>query len=370
MLTDNPELVGNVRELPALLCVQRAATKKIVTEEDLMRSNIASFGSDVGKVTNWVTSMYDVQAQFEPGSHEYEVLEYRIQCGELYQQNSIDKTKGIVCKPMPRYWHDRLAIQKMEEGGEMSEDDCEFNRKIVADKKPYFMRYIYPALMKEYNTYIKNTNMKSLCEFRVSVDELTCLAEDDRNDDQNTFVYYYYRRMPVGINNCVMNRLCKKVEAAFDSKVILEEHAFDYSIMKAGAEYTDAQYSAIEKLYREHNEKMQELTARRKSQAANTDSLLDYVVYIGNYFKNKARCICNSDEQLCDIVLDMCYKKAGTKQFAWDIASEFIIHNLLKKHDGVMTFPIIDPDGDFDYQGNTYSMAAMEVDYSDRDRIE
>jgi len=88
MLTDNRVLVENIRPVPTLFCVQRAAEKHIITEELLLRSNIASFGNDVGRVTNWVTSMYDVQSRFEPGSQEFEELEYRIQCGQLYQQNN------------------------------------------------------------------------------------------------------------------------------------------------------------------------------------------------------------------------------------------------------------------------------------------
>jgi len=86
-LTDNRVLVDNIRPMRTLVCAQKSAQKKIVTEADLIQSNIAGFGNDVGKVTNYVTSMYDVQAQFEPGSREYEALEYRIQCGQLYQQN-------------------------------------------------------------------------------------------------------------------------------------------------------------------------------------------------------------------------------------------------------------------------------------------
>ena len=69
------------------MCVQRKAQKISVTEEDLVKSNIDSFGDDIGKTTNWITSMFDVQARFEPGSKEYDTLEYRIMCGQLFQQN-------------------------------------------------------------------------------------------------------------------------------------------------------------------------------------------------------------------------------------------------------------------------------------------
>lgn len=89
MLTDNKVLVEKLEQLPALICAQRRATKTIPLEPDFIRSNIESFGNDIGQTTNWITSMFDVRASYPPESEEYKVLSYRIQCGQLYQQNSI-----------------------------------------------------------------------------------------------------------------------------------------------------------------------------------------------------------------------------------------------------------------------------------------
>lgn len=89
MLTDNRVLVDNLVELPAIMCVQRKAKKCVPTELDLIQSNIDSFGDDIGKITNRITSMFDVISQFEKGTKEYEALDYRIKCGQLFQQNAI-----------------------------------------------------------------------------------------------------------------------------------------------------------------------------------------------------------------------------------------------------------------------------------------
>lgn len=89
MLTDNNVLVSQLGKLPALVCAQRRAVKSIPTEDDFIRSNIDSFGNDIGQTTNWITSMFDIRAGFPTNSIEYEILTYRIQCGQLYQQNAI-----------------------------------------------------------------------------------------------------------------------------------------------------------------------------------------------------------------------------------------------------------------------------------------
>lgn len=88
--TSFPLLVENTKKLPAIICVQRKAPKCIPTEDDFMHSNISSFGNAVGEVTNRITSMFEVQAHFDKDSREYRILDYRIKCGQLYQQNQID----------------------------------------------------------------------------------------------------------------------------------------------------------------------------------------------------------------------------------------------------------------------------------------
>ena len=86
-LTDNRILVENIRPTRTIFCIQRNAEKVEPTEDTQIRSNLASFGDDIGKTTNKVTAMYDVQSYYPKDSAEYETLEYRIQSGQLYQQN-------------------------------------------------------------------------------------------------------------------------------------------------------------------------------------------------------------------------------------------------------------------------------------------
>lgn len=90
LLTDNKVLLENHRQMPTIMCAQRNAQKVVITEDALVKSNIASFGDDIGKTTNRITTMFDVQSQYDPNSKEYEVLDYRIKCSQLLQQNAID----------------------------------------------------------------------------------------------------------------------------------------------------------------------------------------------------------------------------------------------------------------------------------------
>lgn len=353
MLTDNSVLVNRLKELPSLMCVQRNAKKKVVTEEDSIQANINSFGDDIGKTTNWITSMFDVQAQFEKGSPEYEILDYRIKCGQLFQQNSIDKAKGIIAKPMPREWHDRHSVNMIEDP-----DTRRLYLKLVADKKPYFMRLIYPTLMKQYNTYIKNTNKNALREFQMSIDEMLTLPASELTERQRDFLRYYKSRMPVGDNDCVMNRICRRFEKEFDG--YLGKHnadiEFDYTIMKSGVEYSRSQYNAILKLYENYNKRLRNYAVFANYERVDEYDAFSHMLELRTEFIQECTRICQNRFVLCDIVLDICYKKSSTKRFAWEMCGDEIIQNLLVRNNGVLTYPTLDANGEVSYCGNRFTV--------------
>lgn len=362
MLTDNKVLVDKLKVLPALMCVQRKAKKKIVSEEDSIQANIDSFGDDIGKTTNWITSMFDVQAQFQKGSKEYEELDYRIKCGQLFQQNAIDKAKGIIAKPMPREWHDRHSVNMIEDA-----DTRRFYQKLVADKKPYFMRIIYPALMKQYNTYIKNTNKNAMREFQLTVDELMEIPASEQTERQKDFIRYYHSRMPVGNNDCVMNRICRRFEREFDG--YLGRHnadtEFDYTIMKSDAEYSRSQFNAISKLYESYNKRLRNYAVFASYERVDEYDTFSRMLEMRNEFIQECTKECPDRFALCNIVLDICYQKSSTKRFAWEMCGDEIIQNLLKRNGGIISYPILDVDGDITFGGNRFTVMKYRLEESD-----
>lgn len=265
---------------------------------------------------------------------------------------------------MPRYWYDKSAIKLPDNPSEEDIAKHEFNLRIVADRKPYFMRYIYPNLMSDYNTYIKNTNTKCMREFRRTVDELLEIPEEERTEEQNAFLSYYWKRMPVGMNNCVMNRICVRFEREFDSKPFLmgAQDDFNPAIMKNGIDYSRSQYLAVEKVFHEHNKRLQErMKLMKKKRSTEDDEMSCYHATMIQYFKEECFKICSSSKTLCDIVIDICYSRSGTRQFVWDVVCDEVIDNLLAGNGHMLRYPRKDAEGDIFYSGNRFSMAEMEV---------
>lgn len=362
LTTNNPVLVNNYRSEPAIMCIQRNAEKVVVTEDLLIQSNINSFGDDIGRTTNWITTMFDVQAGFEPGSEEYRELDYRIKCGQLLQQNCIDRAKGIISKPMPRTWYERSANRIVEGMPEEEIERREFYLRILADKKPYFMRYIYSALMNDYNTYIKNTEKKCVREFRVTIQELLARDEGELTEEEAEFLRYYHHRMPVGMHPCVMNRICMRFEKEFDDYFLknIPEDAFDYAFMKSGQEYTATQYNAILRLYTQYVKELQDYMQFSKRERIDEDESASRRSVMVHKFKTDCQEICSNSAQLCDIILDICYTRTGSKQFCWDICGEEIINNLFTSNGNKIYFPVQNERGDIKYGGKRFVFECKE----------
>lgn len=368
MLTDNAVLLRNHVDMPALMCVQRKADKRVPDDSDLIKSNIESFGNEIGKVTNRITAMYEVMSHFPVDSPEYNELQYRIKCGQLYQQNVIDKAKGIVAKPMPKEWYDRHSIYDISD-----EAKRRLYFAIAADKKPYFMRYIYRPLMREYNEYRKKTDRNALREFGMTVDELSEIPYCRLTERQTEFLRYYNLKMPVGVGDCVMNQICLRFEQEFDSVTARfpSNESFDYSIYKFGRQYPKAMGNRIRQLYFDYNQRIQSYRIYASYDHPEDGEAAMFYANIARYFLEESIGICQNAETLCDVMLDVCYGSRFSKHFVWELCGSEIVRSLLQKHEGVLAVPVKHEAGDVEFGGERFVvMQATIGGYTELDCFE
>ena len=364
MDTDNPIIVRNTKNSPTIVCVQRKAEKVIPTEEDIIKANKLAFNDDIGIVTNHVTSMIEVQAGFEPGTPEYETLAYRIMCGQLFQQNTIDRAKGIIAKPMPSNWYS-MRDNLVKDG-----DDAEtaaqkrFNQRIVAANKPYFMTYVYPQLRSKNNTYNKNSDNGALMRFgSYGIKSIKDLYEYESKTEEMMECLRLHAQM-VGSNHCVVNRICWIFEEAFNGYLTKrrEQPEFDYTILKSNVEYSRSNYNDIMTVYADYQNRLDIFLKKMRTEKLDTFECWQQKKIFVDRFKRECETICSNENELCDIVLDICYKAENTKQFAWDICGETILNNLLKRNGGVINFPQrVDGDGEFVYCGENFVMCEKQI---------
>lgn len=360
MTTDNPIILKGVIPLNAILCVQKNAKKKKVTLKDMRESNKKAFGNEVGSVTNRVTSMYEVMAGYDKNSEEYKALEYRIQCGQNYQQNSIDKCKGIVCKDMPKEWYDYKSLKIKEDDTDEIKAQKEFNKKIVANKKPYFMCYIYPKLMKDYKNFINNTNKNCLMRFGIDVDNL--INKVNKTEEEITYLEYYKNKMPVGINPCIMNRIAWKVEDEFkDIKNSIKKTKFDKTIYMTDISISKTNKKKMLNLYDKYKKTVTQFMKNANREKTDKETKKEKFNEFINAFLNEALKICSNEEEMCNTLIDSCYDDINARGFIWNIAGKQILRNLAKNNNNTIKYPIRKENGNVTFNGESFTFLSREM---------
>ena len=381
MCTDNEIIVKRTLNSPTIICLQKKAEKRIPTESDIISANKLAFNDDIGVVTNHVTSMIEVQSGFKKDSDEYKMLDYRIMCGQLYQQNTIDRAKGIIANPMPSNWYTLHECKVNDDDDEETRKQKEFNYKIAAAKKPYFMTYVYPRLKSENDLYVKNNNLGAIRRFNeYGISGISDLEKYEPKTPAMVEYYDYYKRlMPVGDNPCVVNRISWIFENVFKcylsrfSKMIRESNQsdFDYRILKSGVVYSRNNYNQISALYKEYSRRIEEYQRKIRTEKVDKDSEYVQRHLFVEYFRSECYKVCSNEDELCDILLDLCYQRETSKQFAWDICGNVIIKNLLAKNNGIIHYPqLVDEDGDFEYCGKQFKMFEKELEVTSDDYFE
>ena len=358
--TDSPPLLRNQKNLPALNCIQYKASKKAVTEADVIKANKNGFGSKIGSITNRITAITSLMANYEPGSTEYEILRYRTQCGQALQQEEIDKAKGILPNPMPKSWYIFSEnIIKNDDSDELRAQKT-LNQRLCAAKKPYFFGYNYTTLKQEYDAYVRDTDehIQSLTGKNVRD-----LLKNDGNlcENEQKILNFYKKRLPLDVSPSTMNRICWAIEDEFDGVDLFENTTFDCSIYKSGISYAHDEYELIKLKCKEYKQKKREINKKKFVEHDDADeSATDQIIRLNADLEENCFSICTNEQVLCEILLDICYKDGIDVSIVWNICGDTIVKKLAAKS-GVYSYPERDDNGDFDFGGLKFAMKNVIV---------
>ena len=266
---------------------------------------------------------------------------------------------------MPPYWYSTSANRENE-----SKEDPEkhkLNTNIIAAHKPYFMTYVYPHLRKDYLSWERNCEHDVRKKF--NVDSLRDL--DSSADGVGEYLKYYEKGMCVGMNPCVINRICWIFEDAFPNRIgnNVDDYDFDYDILKCHVEYSRKSFNEVARIYDAYKSELESFRQKMSSSGYDGDDLRYTKELFTEKFRGECRAICPNEKELCDIILDLCYQDENMKQFAWDIVGDAIVDNLIEQK-GVISFPKRGGT-EFEFGGETFDMISVEANVEgDDDCIE
>ena len=375
--TTNQALMRNQTNLPALRCIQRKAEKKKIplpfVQEDgtidygdasIIESNLQGFGSQIGQITNRCTSITSLMSNYSKDSEEYKILKYRTQCFQNGQQNEIDKAKGIVTEPLPKSWWELKENRITDDDTPEEIARKTLYAKICANKKPYFFAYNYSSLKIEYDTFVKNAKSNAMSLYKKDLDDFMAEYENGQLTDENEikFMNNFYYKLPLDRSKSTMNRICWAIEDEFDGVDMFKDVVFDYSILKSNIEYDQKTFDLIKYVC---NTYKPSVLLAKKNVATQYDSEIEedwqsVDVILQNLIQRLYES-CPNEEELCEILIDLCYGGNVSKQILWKACGDVLINRLLKAHDYKMSYPQKTDNGEFWCQGVQYTMKEVII---------
>jgi hypothetical protein len=205
--------------------------------------------------------------------------------------------------------------------------------------------------------------------FGIDIDSL--INKESKTEDEEKFLNYYYRKMPVFLNKSTMNRICWSIEKEFDNyKSTIDKSKFDYKILMNDNGYNSKRFTDIKNLYEDYNQKIKQFTITTNRKKIDEDEKKVSRTLFREDFKRKAYEICNDENELCNIVVELCYRNDHSKQFAWDIGGDTIIKNLLIKNNYTVKYPVSDEEGDIEFGGERFSILTKTIESGDNYEID
>lgn len=338
--------------------------KKVFTRDDLYSSDVFSFGSSIGSITNKGTNAYAllpvVERDYGRDSEEYRILYSRLQQCCVAQGKSIDKAKiGQKVKGIPDVWTRWSRI---------SDDDTEDQRhykelmnRILIDRRPYFFKYRYPKSRKEWREYEQEKDILCQILYGMTVKELQELP--DKTDEQAEWLRGFEKHAPLIVSDSPMNLVCRWIEKQdFEIQRRVKNSDFDWTIYLSDVQDVSGEdYERIVRCYKRHQRDIS------SNLSGNCDiRMSDSEVYENSVarFREKMSYICSNPAMVANALLRYMYVESPTtaKGLLWDAYGRQMVMAARTKNSGKILCPMPDQAGDIEYLGKKYCLA--EVDYN------
>jgi hypothetical protein len=354
-------------ELPVMYYPPKAKKKKL-TQNDLFRADLFSFGSIIGQITNKSTSAYAILPLFKENSKEYNVTMNRIKMCTKLQSAQIDKAKiGQEVKGIPRSWLNYYKIS--ENDSDIVKGQKEFLNKILLEKHPYFFIYLYKGTKNKYKNHVNSYNITCQQKFGMSLEELINIKR--KTKEQREFLNLFDQYSPIIESDCVMNNLCKYIESVdFGIKNIINDTKNDefYSLLlKSDAKFDNEKYLQVIDTYGKYKKLVHKLipvTSQNESKKSGFDEGQEKIV-TGQYekFKLKLNEICSNEDELVNYLIHMFYVEQpnSNKELLWKIFGKNLYKNIKTNSNNTILIPVSDENGDINYLNNIYSLKEVHL---------
>lgn len=353
------------RYIPVAYDPQKAPKSKI-DYKTLYKVDILGFDPIIGHITNVSTTLYEMQNEYSPDSREYQEIDRRLKLCCSLQSRAIDSTKGIAFEGIPKHWlrRKRITDEMRETLSEEAIAEIEFNNRIcIENRRPYFMRYLYPQKNRDYKSFREDINRACIVRWGKPLDELS--DAERQSQEFKKIQAYIDRSFPLFETHGTMNRICRHMESTVaeikqarrDAKS--EGDIFD----KLYSESVATELSLVPKMEEIYNE----YSAFKRDYLLEDSEFNSYEQFYAQIRKKALENVSNNLQECANLAVYICYKlyPKRAKDFCWDCFGEGIADNVLAKaaeQGRQPQLPQADANGDISYLGKTYALKTVNLE--------
>ena len=365
--TSNPIMINGVHKDQFPITYQPPkAEKMIINPWNLYQSDLFTFGSIIGSITNKTTNIYSLLPLFKKDSVEYEILMNRLKMGCKLQSAQIDKAKiGREVKGIPGCW---VEYQKIKD--EDDDDVIEWknlNNSLLCDKHPYFFIYLYRETHKKYRNYYNGYNKMCKVMFKMDLEQLKNLKR--RTTEQRELLDNFNKYLPVVDSDCEMNRICHYMESInFNIKSKLKTDKLNDFYRVYTRELTpknDLNYrkvlGVVQNLQRVLKVKNDTISiGNKKSMGSELKDLKNNLIKRAKEDLNE---ITSDVFELTNYLVEIFYKDypSYNKSILFQLCGKHMVENVKFNKGNKVYVPIRDVDGELNFLNQKYRVELVEV---------
>ena len=258
------------------------------------------------------------------------------------------KAKGLVVKDFPEHWTKWQNPDKPND--KFTKEEIEFNNKLLIEKRPYFMKYLYPKYKVEYNEHRKRYDYLCYRLYGIHIDELLNL--ENKTEEQTELAEKYNRFNPFLETDCPMNNICRYMEK--------EVSEIKINAKKKSPEITEDQIKEMEKVYKRYK--------KRNSQNKNMKNTLkaegENLQVREELFDLNFDYISDDIQRLANLAVYVNYYlyPSSSKNFCWDLFGDGIVLNIYDNSNHNFKLPILDENGSIEYMGKKYENKGVDIE--------
>jgi len=286
---------------------------------------------------------------FLEGSPERDEIEHRLVLLRLLQGEEIDGAKnGGEKREMPESWtrYDRGLPDMF--------------KKIIADKRPYFTRYLYDSYNKKFREEVDSYNKHCWNRFGKSFDEV--LRSETRTQDEERVIKNYYKYSFFLFSNSPMNRICWYMEKEIqsideDTRKNSSEFSYEKIYSKSGFTPNEERLRMIEVLFEKY------VSAKKALRGVSHTNILrkDINYIIGQTNGDAYEKITSNARELGNLAVYLMANNSRARTFAWDVFGQEIAGNLMERHGRQIDVLVKNYYGDVDFMFEKFSEKRLRV---------